>query len=1284
MASNFDVSKYVNKAEDNNKIGVFQSMLAGVGSGLIAIPKGLFSLGASLMDLGVNSGKAAEVERWFDDLTEWDEKAEATAAGKLTELLVNIGVPGGYGFKLGSGLAKQAMIAKKGGKYLKLDNPALKKGVKQAVELNARGKTNQFIAGALAGGVGVGGFVGDVQDIGSCGDLLGGPTEIDRGDDPDAARDILNRVKFGTEGALFTGVIGGVGKTIGKLTNRNKKLDINNDELDGWIDKVASWFRSRSAKTPEFFELETGQIGRRGADALRAKNVSRELDKNIDAVFPAWRTIGNSVAAKERNKLLAQVNDLLLTGNPSYDDMGKVVFPTLDQTKKMALVKRLKELKMDDEVITDLFGNLSSIRGKWAELFENLGGTLRGEDLTSFKKLFGKKFTDYLGSTYDVFINDSILPWLRYKPTAEAVDNAKKMFMQSAEEAGKPITDLQAERYVQNILETAALPKGFKMDRASDAIFKVPDFFINRTALNDAAKDAFKGRIVVSQLAKEGDRKIIDELLGKTKNPMQTILAGTSKLSLITRRNEFFDDLVKKSDQLKADGKLPMFADSEEEALMLFGRQKVKRIDIDLGKKLQVGEFNPLNGKYAPEGIADALAKTSNTIKDLGVAERMYYSFALYPKAASQIAKTILSPITHLRNFISAGAFSAANGIIPLSDPAAVKQAYQALQTGLKGTRMQNDLYEKLLELQVVNSNVRLGDLTRLMEDVGFGASMTGEKGMRMLLRPLQKIKNVGQDLYTAEDDFWKIFSWAIEKKRLETAFNKVGMTRGKWFKNAAGEEVRFTEEWLEKEAADIVKNNIPNYSYVSDFVKGLRKWPIGNFVSFPAEIARTGANIVRRGLREINETITLADGTVVKPFQTIGYTRLFGFGVTTTAVPLATVAGFQALYDVTDDEREAIRRYVADWSKNSTILPIKDKKGNFSYIDFSHANAYDTLTRPIQSVINAVADGRTDEDGIMDDFLLGMMTGMKEFALPFVSESIWTEAVVDLIGRGGRTRDGFEVYSEADNPGDKANKMFKHLVKAVMPFSAPQLIRLDKSLKSVDVLEKGKFDKYGQTYEFGPEFAGLFGFRGVQVNPDRTMKFKVADYQKGVRQSGALFTRNTLRGGPISPAEIVDAYINANRSLFGVKKNLKADMDAARLLNISEDAFYSALGRVSNVEVNAIDQNIFRPYEISMNVRRAFVENAARLGLPDPLQGAWGAIGQIQNKLSSLPLSLGKFPDFPNPIATRTETGQEVAPPLSLNLPNVEAQTLAAAGQGNQYSALTTKQKLDLLFPRG
>ena len=49
MASNDYLSAF-QSAENNNKVGTIESMLSGVASGLIAIPKGLFSLGASLMD----------------------------------------------------------------------------------------------------------------------------------------------------------------------------------------------------------------------------------------------------------------------------------------------------------------------------------------------------------------------------------------------------------------------------------------------------------------------------------------------------------------------------------------------------------------------------------------------------------------------------------------------------------------------------------------------------------------------------------------------------------------------------------------------------------------------------------------------------------------------------------------------------------------------------------------------------------------------------------------------------------------------------------------------------------------------------------------------------------------------------------------------------------------------------------------------------------------------------------------------------------------------------------
>jgi len=167
-----DYSSYYGSAESNNKVGTFESVIAGIGSGFIQIPKGLFSLGATLLDLGVDSGKAAAVEQWFDDLTEWDEKAEATAAGKITELLVNIGIPGGIGFKVAGGIAKKAMLNAKAGTYLKATNPSLKKGMDQAKLLNAKGRTNQFIVGALGGGVAEGVFVGDVEKIGSFGDLI--------------------------------------------------------------------------------------------------------------------------------------------------------------------------------------------------------------------------------------------------------------------------------------------------------------------------------------------------------------------------------------------------------------------------------------------------------------------------------------------------------------------------------------------------------------------------------------------------------------------------------------------------------------------------------------------------------------------------------------------------------------------------------------------------------------------------------------------------------------------------------------------------------------------------------------------------------------------------------------------------------------------------------------------------------------------------------------------------------------------------------------------------------
>ena len=52
----------------------------------------------------------------------------------------------------------------------------------------------------------------------------------------------------------------------------------------------------------------------------------------------------------------------------------------------------------------------------------------------------------------------------------------------------------------------------------------------------------------------------------------------------------------------------------------------------------------------------------------------------------------------------------------------------------------------------------------------------------------------------------------------------------------------------------------------------------------------------------------------------------------------------------------------------------------------------------------------------------------------PFISESIWTEAVTDLTVRGGRTSEGRQLYNDQTPAGNKAAIRFLHLGIALAP----------------------------------------------------------------------------------------------------------------------------------------------------------------------------------------------------------------------------------------------------------
>ena len=181
-----------------------------------------------------------------------------------------------------------------------------------------------------------------------------------------------------------------------------------------------------------------------------------------------------------------------------------------------------------------------------------------------------------------------------------------------------------------------------------------------------------------------------------------------------------------------------------------------------------------------------------------------------------------------------------------------------------------------------------------------------------------------------------------------------------------------------------------------------------------------------------------------------------------------------------------------------------------------------------------------------------------------------------------------------------------------------------------------GNFGERGNEYDFGNELAGIAGMRRVEVDPEKSFNYKITDYKKGIRNSRNLFTSATLKGGPVTPKEIVDAYINSNRALYGVNRELYQDIEAAKILGMNNSALYDRMeNRGERRAYNSLVDGEFRPLTISREVEELFDIRARELGIPNPFFQASMAIDSISNILSKTSLEGDLFPDLINPFDT-------------------------------------------------
>jgi len=1403
---------YKQKVKNEEDVHFITSALAGVATGVINIPKSVFSLGAELIDLGLGTESAASVEKFFDDLNPFDDEAEARTIGKITTALTQL-VPGAvFGAVRGAAmapkiasaannLAKRALQAKQTGKYfgtLDFGRKALAGGSK-FVGRNAKA------TGAIVGG-GVGEAIVSDEDIGTLGDMLRGTslepfalTMMDRETKEgrsEAYRKLMNRVKFGTEGALFNLGLVGIGKGIQSLRTPPEKglAEYSENSLVKAYQKYLRYGLSpQNTGTKATLELKQGALSSQEAIEYLSKREIDRFDKALKDVFPAiedtYFTGAKKVPSDQAEKIfLKEVQEILQPTKGTKESIINQAKKNLQfELDPQTGLRRLKTNIADD---VDLFKvkDYSILKGgKFDELLKKIQRT--GADPEPLKnailnfrssvdsmssrilsrglpqelsKTIQSQIGGYLTTEYQLF--NQLNPLKKYKPTNETIDQATRMLIknkqkialykkkEAAKIAKKSIQEVDSVKLSQPEINSIIKESNDSVDlflkkRSLDEVAeelpngtKVPvkEQIVGRPATKEIAKQEIDAISINPSILKDKVLKPWQELLaGKITDPRYTFISTIGKQSNLNYTMKYMDEINKLGssgpnkfvfsgvDDLIESGA----ARNTEEAFdLLNDKNKFKQVPI---KSLDdaPGGLSALEGKFVRAPIYDAVFDTANNLLNNNIGGQLYKYTILGPKAITQVSKTVLSAVTHMRNFLSAASFALANGaayptygdIDVLFGNKGIFPAKDLTLGRVTGSKAFDEnleqLYARGLRRGIFQSQTQVGEFKRVFRD--FSTLTPGQvdakvtRGLFNVKDRVTKLYGKIQDAYVAEDDFWKAISFNLERNRFNKVFDTYRIKPDNFRQILKGDDQAIKalgengsdiskfiqssvqrdfdsvtkqfngtyDDFLDEVSANLVRNQVPNYAYIGRAGRALRLSPFGNFIAFPLEILRTGNNIITQGIKEINSGVP----EIVK----LGHKRLISFGATVGAIPNALRETGKALNNVTEDEMEALKRYVPEWSQNSTLIPVgRDKKGYLKYLDFSYSNAYDTLTRPVQSVYNAIAQGANSEESMKEAAGKGMMKAAKELLKPFADESIFTQALTESVFGNGVGKNGKRIYSPDDDTFIKIKKSMGHMAQTFKPGTYDQTVRFSKTLL-------GDSDKYGRTFKIQDELFGLLGYRPQAVDPEKALKFKTSILNKKLRQDRGLFTSPLLKGGRVTSENIVEAYKYSEARRFYNLKEAYKDINAARELGVTDDQIEKELrsrpGLKKEVIRNLMD-GVFTPQEPTKFFRTRVTEINEQLNkdektfVPNPLNQAERIIDRIINQnlkinLRSENTDLSDI-DVPQPSIFQQEsriTTPNLTSPASINKQVVQSQNTGSTLPAN-FASLPTAERSKII----
>jgi proteasome lid subunit RPN8/RPN11 len=535
----------------------------------------------------------------------------------------------------------------------------------------------------------------------------------------------------------------------------------------------------------------------------------------------------------------------------------------------------------------------------------------------------------------------------------------------------------------------------------------------------------------------------------------------------------------------------------------------------------------PLAGLYTTPEIASAFQGTFGQADDA-------FRWWLRINAWAKIAKTVLSPVTQVRNLAGNVGFLVANGHWRAN---AARQVWQTIKTeiGRGDTPAARAYVARLTRLNVLGESVAAGEIAEALSNAGARMQGFEEWYDGRIARVIKAPFNLAARLYRMNDEIFKVYSFENE--------------RAAWAKA----DPTLSADQLDQVAAERVRNTLPTYSLIPKAAQAVRKYGLtGSFVSFPAEIVRTAYHTINYAVRDLRASNPRV--------RAMGAKRIAGL-VLVAALPAAASMVSRWRANVDGEQEDDLRRFLPEWSANATLhYTANDGRGRFRLIDGSYIDPWNYLKKPITALLRG------------QDWQQGLIEAGVEAISPFADEGLVTKVGLDLARNADAQ--GRPIFNPEAPFLDRAQAQIGHAWKSFEPGIITQGRRIVKAARA-------EVSDTGRAYNLDDEVAAvLTGARSQSLDVGQALIFRGKRFM-GQRQGAELIYREE-RDKQNAPAENREtARVKMEHARKALFTDMAATVQAAQRLGLSQGEALQALmaAGISEQDVGLLLVGVYLPY---------------------------------------------------------------------------------------------------------